>query len=88
MSTLFCCIDIEINPWCIVNPKARILRKGSGIKLLYKYGTWYYSGNKTKYCGDPLLKYADICKILCGIVTSVTVNFSWVGGNTNIFMPI
>ena len=36
----------------------------------------------------PLLKYADICKILCGIVTSVTVNFSWVGGNTNIFMPI
>ena len=25
LSTLLCCIDLEISPWCMVNPKSRIV---------------------------------------------------------------
>ena len=35
-----------------------------------------------------LFYYADICKICCSIGNSMTVKTSWVGGNTDIFMPI
>ena len=59
-STLLCCIDLEINPWCLVNPKARILwrsRKGGGIRISYRM---VFSRNKWKCWWYSFLNYFNI----------------------------
>ena len=58
LSTLLCCIDLSISPWCMANPKARVLWRirGDCIKLLYKQGTCDIVGIKKKSFGDSLFK--------------------------------
>ena len=97
LSTLSCYIDLEISPYCMVNPKAFILwksRKGGVVRgFFYIQGAWYYSGNKIKYCDDtplhtPFLSFVNVCKFRCRIGSTITVKTSSEGGNAAIFMPI